>query len=119
MLTHLLLEIVKQISLLSTTTIKLIEELRLLLREFSGYLAKKHAAGRRVDGAEVCDRKEKLFNRKEAADYLKVDPRTVTRYRVKRRLCFVRNDDNRIRYREEDLNDCYYWKWGRRPSGGV
>lgn len=117
MLTHLLLEIIEQISLLSTTTIKLMEELRLLLREFNDYLAEKHAAGRRMDGTEVCDRKEKLFNRKEAAEYLKVDPRTVTRYRVKRQLRFVYNDNNRIRYRKEDLNDCYHWKWGRRPSG--
>jgi len=58
---------------------------------------------------------EKLYNRKAAAEFLLVDPRTVTRYRVSGKLRFVYNDDNRIRYRKEDLEDCYYWKWGKRP----
>ncbi|MFB2121220.1 helix-turn-helix domain-containing protein [Parapedobacter sp. 2B3] len=58
---------------------------------------------------------EKLYNRKEAAELLLVDPRTVTRYRASGKLRFVYNDDNQIRYRESDLEDCYYWKWGKRP----
>ena len=41
-----------------------------------------------------------LYNRKEAADFLLVDPRTVTRYRNSGKLRFVYNADNRIRYRE-------------------
>lgn len=58
---------------------------------------------------------DKLYNRNEAAAFLLVDPRTVTRYRINGKLRFVLNEDNRIRYREEDLNDCYFWKWGKRP----
>lgn len=58
---------------------------------------------------------ENLYNRKEAAAYLLVDPRTVTRYRVDGKLRFVSKDNDKIRYREEDLNDCYFWKWGKRP----
>lgn len=58
---------------------------------------------------------EMLRNRNEAAEFLLVDPRTVTRYRIKGKVRFVLNDDNRIRYREEDLSDCYFWKWGKRP----
>jgi len=121
MLTYLLLEMVKKFNLLSTTVVKLIEEeLRPLIRELAYYLAEKRAANHHVKVevpiTEPCETKEQLFNRNEAADYLKVDPRTVTRYRVNRRLRFVYNDDNRIRYRKKDLNDCYYWKWGRRPS---
>lgn len=58
---------------------------------------------------------EILYNRKEAADFLLVDPRTVTRYRINGKLRFVRNDDGRIRYRREDLHACYFWKWGKKP----
>lgn len=58
---------------------------------------------------------EILSNRNEAAAFLLVDPRTVTRYRINGKLRFVLNEDNRIRYREEDLSDCYFWKWGKRP----
>ncbi|MFC3198269.1 helix-turn-helix domain-containing protein [Parapedobacter deserti] len=58
---------------------------------------------------------EKLFNRNEAAAFLLVHPRTVTRYRTSGRLRFVHNADSRIRYREEDLKDCYFWKWDKRP----
>lgn len=58
---------------------------------------------------------EILFNRKEAADFLLVDPRTVTRYRISGKLRFVLNDDGQIRYRREDLHACYFWKWGKKP----
>lgn len=58
---------------------------------------------------------ETLYNRKEAATFLLVHPRTVTRYRISGKLRVVHNEDNQIRYREEDLNDCYFWKWGKRP----
>lgn len=56
-----------------------------------------------------------LSNRKEAADFLLVDPRTVTRYRVKGKPRFVLNEDGQIRYRTEDLHACYFWKWGKKP----
>ena len=56
-----------------------------------------------------------LYNRKEAADLLLVDPRTVTRYRINGKLAFVHNEAGRIRYRKEDLQACYRWKWGRHP----
>lgn len=58
---------------------------------------------------------EPLYNRKEAAVFLMVDPRTVTRYRLGGKLRFVYNEDSKIRYREDDLSDCYFWKWGKRP----
>ncbi|WP_262249122.1 helix-turn-helix domain-containing protein [Parapedobacter soli] len=58
---------------------------------------------------------ETLSNRKEAADFLLVDPRTVTRYRINGKLRFVLNDDGQIRYRREDLQACYFWKWGKNP----
>jgi len=61
-------------------------------------------------------RKQKLYNRKEAADYLLVDPRTVTRYRVKGKLSFIHDENNRIRYPEDALKACYHWKWGHWPS---
>lgn len=56
-----------------------------------------------------------LYNRKEAAAFLLVHPRSVTRYRLEGKLLFVRNDDSRIRYRREDLQACYLWKWGSTP----
>ena len=55
-----------------------------------------------------------LFDRKAAAEYLLVDPRTVTRYRVDGKLRFILNEAGKIRYRESDLEDCYFWKWGKR-----
>lgn len=58
---------------------------------------------------------EKLYNRKGAAEFLLVDPRTVTRYRVSGKLRFVYNEGDQIRYRESDLAACYFWKWGKRP----
>lgn len=58
---------------------------------------------------------ETLYNRNEAAVFLMVDPRSITRYRISGRLRFIYDDNNRIRYREPDLEDCYFWKWGRRP----
>lgn len=58
---------------------------------------------------------EYLHNRKEAAAFLLVDPRSVTRYRKAGKLAAVYTENNRIRYREEDLEACYCWKWGRRP----
>lgn len=58
---------------------------------------------------------EPLYNRNEAAAFLLVHPRTVTRYRISGKLRFVRNADNQVRYGEEDLKDCYFWKWGKRP----
>ena len=57
-----------------------------------------------------------LYNRKEAAEYLLVDPRTVTRYRINGRLGFIQDGDGRIRYPEDALKACYHWKWGRLPS---
>ena len=58
---------------------------------------------------------ERLYNRKEAAAFLLVDPRSVTRYRKSSKLKHVYNGNDRIRYREEDLQACYFWKWGKRP----
>lgn len=58
---------------------------------------------------------EILYNRKAAADYLLVHPRTVTRYRACGKLLFVYNEDDQIRYRESDLATCYFWKWGKHP----
>lgn len=56
-----------------------------------------------------------LYNRKEAAAFLLVHPRTVSRYRATGKLQAVRDDDNRTRYRQEDLEACYRWKWGTNP----
>lgn len=56
-----------------------------------------------------------LFNRKAAAEYLLVDPRTVTRYRLEGKLRFIYNEAGKIRYRQKDLDDCFFWKWGKRP----
>jgi len=58
---------------------------------------------------------EILFNRNEAAEFLRVHPRTVTRYRLSGRLRVVHSDGNQLRYRQGDLSDCYFWKWGKRP----
>lgn len=56
-----------------------------------------------------------LYSRKEAAAFLLVHPRTVSRYRATGKLQAVRDDDNRTRYRQEDLEACYRWKWGTNP----
>lgn len=58
---------------------------------------------------------EKLYNRKEAAAFLLVAPRTVTRYRAEGKLAFVRSRKGQIYYREADLRECYFRKWGRQP----
>lgn len=58
---------------------------------------------------------EILFNRNEAAEFLRVHPRTVTRYRLSGKLRVVHSNGNQLRYRQGDLSDCYFWKWGKRP----
>ena len=88
------------------------------MREFRCYLAERRAlhavAPPSAQEAELPG-PDVLYNRKEAAEYLLVDPRTVTRYRVDEKLRFIRTDTGQIRYRESDLADCYFWKWGKRP----
>ena len=120
MLTHLLLEIAGKLGQLTSVVIKFIEEeLRPLTREARGYLAEKRVlraeAMSETPAVEPPEPDEKLYNRKGAAEFLLVDPRTVTRYRVSGKLRFVYNEGDQIRYRESDLAACYFWKWGKRP----
>jgi len=60
---------------------------------------------------------EQHYTRKGAAAFLLVHPRSVTRYRKSGRLPAVQSEANgmQIRYRENDLKACYFWKWGKHP----
>jgi len=91
------------------------EDLRPFIREAHEYIRERRNGREQPLMEPVSPADEHLYNRKEAADFLLVDPRTVTRYRINGKLRFVRNDDGRIRYRREDLHACYFWKWGKKP----
>lgn len=93
------------------------EDLRPFIREAHEYIRERRNGHDQPLTEPASPADENLYNRKEAAAFLMVDPRTVTRYRIDGKLRFVYNEDNRIRYREEDLSDCYFWKWGKRPLG--
>jgi|GEM_PF-1182769 len=54
-----------------------------------------------------------LFNRKEAADYLLVDPKTITNWRKRNILPTAKHKGNTPKYHIDDLNRCYEWHWGK------
>ena len=120
MIAKLLLEIIELLNQFFGTIIAFIEdELRPLCREFREYLHEKRIGncpfGESTSEQPEAMPPEHLYNRKEAAAFLLVDPRSVTRYRTSGKLKHVYNENERIRYREEDLQACYFWKWGRWP----
>ncbi len=107
--------------LIHLITLFLDDDLRPLCREFREYLHEKrlrnHPFKEPTPEKPNAEQPEKLYNRKEAAAYLLVHPRSVTRYRLSGKLKAVYADGNetQIRYREEDLKGCYFWKWGKQP----
>lgn len=54
-----------------------------------------------------------FYNRKEAASYLLVHPKTVTNWRKRNILPATTQDGKIPLYHEKDLDRCFEWHWGR------
>lgn len=65
---------------------------------------------KKIDDKDIQDN---LYNRKEAAAYLLVHPKTVTNWRNRAILPATSGSGKNPSYHQKDLDRCYEWHWGR------
>ncbi|MDM8176415.1 MULTISPECIES: MerR family transcriptional regulator [Olivibacter] len=84
--------------------------LEVILSIIKTYIEEKHKA------LSEASEEEHLFNRKQAADYLLVHPKTITNWRNRKLLSAVTKDRKVPLYRQSDLDRCFERYWGRRKD---